>query len=306
MNKKKKYIVTLIIMAVFITILLLHRKHIKVSESCEFPVIEKNLPNENQQNTIITELEPLEIADTEITIIPGINETSTDEIMKNEQEISQEPLSQGTYQTTEKNTKKVQSSTTTKETTQKTDDKVTIQNTKEESLPVTQPEETQKETVEPETIQPESVQPETVEPEVVPEQTEETPPQQEEIEKDDSVVEKEETNEIDLSKYDYYEKSLNGSYKGFIKDDAEIAKLKSLINTCIEQFGYTNTKVEENADSSLARSGLRYFTANITNVQNAVYDSDYFTISYYAEKEYHISADGKETFFQIRSYIKVK
>ena len=157
MNKKKKYIVTLIIMAVFITILLLHRKHIKVSESCEFPVIEKNLPNENQQNTIITELEPLEIADTEITIIPGINETSTDEIMKNEQEISQEPLSQGTYQTTEKNTKKVQSSTTTKETTQKTDDKVTIQNTKEESLPVTQPEETQKETVEPETIQPESV-----------------------------------------------------------------------------------------------------------------------------------------------------
>lgn len=302
MNKKRKYIVTLIIIAlivaVFMTIFLLHRKHTKVSESCDFPVMENNLPNEIQENNIISELEPLEIIDTEI---PGINEVATDEFIKNEQEISQEPISQETHQTIEKNNTKKQSSTATQETIKKTDDKVTIQNTKEENLPITQPEETKKETVESETVQPEIV-----EPEITPEQSQENPPKQEDIKENDNVVEKEETNEIDLSKYDYYEKSLNGSYKGFIKDDAEIAKLKSLISTCIEQFGYTNAKIEENADSSLARSGLRYFTANITNVQNAVYNSDYFTISYYAEKEYHISADGKETFFQIRSYIKVK
>lgn len=305
MNKNKKYIVTLIIIAlivaVLITIFLLHKKHTKISKSCKFPVIENNLPNETQQNNLISDLEPLEIIDAEVPIIDDINETTNGEFIKNEQELSQEPISQETHQTIEKNNTKTQSSTTTKETTKKTDDKVTIQNTKEENLPIPQPEEPKKETVEPE-----KVQSEIVEPEITPEQPQETPSQQEEIKENDSVVEKEETNEIDLSKYDYYEKSLNGSYKGFIKDDAEIAKLKSLINTCIEEFGYTNAKVEENADSSLARSGLRYFTANITNVQNAVYNTDYFTISYYAEKEYHISADGKETFFQIRSYIKVK
>lgn len=115
---------------------------------------------------------------------------------------------------------------------------------------------------------------------------------------------KEETKKIDLSKYDYYENSLNGSYKGFIKDDAEMSKLKTLIDTAINEFGYTNVKIVQ--DSSLPKSGLRSFTANKTNVENLVYDSDGFTICYYAVKEYHISSDGTETLFQTRSYIKVK
>ena len=59
-------------------------------------------------------------------------------------------------------------------------------------------------------------------------------------------------------------------------------------------------------NSSLPRSGLRCFTANKTNVENAVYDSEGFTICYYAVKEYHIAADGTETLFQTRSYIKIK
>lgn len=113
-----------------------------------------------------------------------------------------------------------------------------------------------------------------------------------------------ETKKIDLSKYDYYEESINGSYKGFIKDTAEMSKLKSLIDNAISEFGYTNVKVVQ--DSSLAQSGLRSFTANKTNVENAVYDSDGFTICYYAVKEYHISSDGTESLFQSRSYIKVK
>lgn len=113
-----------------------------------------------------------------------------------------------------------------------------------------------------------------------------------------------ETKKIDLSKYDYYENSLNGSYKGFIRDDAEMSKLKSLIDTCIKEFGYTNVKIVQ--DSSLAQSGARSFTANKTNVENAVYDSDGFTICYYAVKEYHISSDGTESLFQTRSYIKVR
>ena len=113
-----------------------------------------------------------------------------------------------------------------------------------------------------------------------------------------------ETKKIDLSKYDYYEESQNGSYKGFIKDNQEMNKLKSLIDTCIGEFGYKNVKVMQ--DSSLPRSGLRSFTANKTNVENAVYDSEGFTICYYAVKEYHIAADGTETLFQTISYIKVK
>lgn len=115
---------------------------------------------------------------------------------------------------------------------------------------------------------------------------------------------KQETKKIDLSKYDYYEKSLNGTYKGFVRDNAEMSRLKSLIDTCIVEFGYTNVKIVQ--DSSLAQSGLRSFTANKTNVENEVYNSDGFTICYYAVKEYHISSDGTETLFQTRSYIKVK
>ena len=118
---------------------------------------------------------------------------------------------------------------------------------------------------------------------------------------EDSKVE---TKKIDLSKYDYYEESINGSYKGFIKDTAEMSKLKSLIDNAICEFGYTNVKVVQ--DSSIAQSGLRSFTANKTNVENAVYNSDGFTICYYAVKEYHISSDGTQSLFQSRSYIRVK
>ena len=83
-----------------------------------------------------------------------------------------------------------------------------------------------------------------------------------------------------------------------------MSKLKTLIDTAINEFGYTNVKIVQ--DSSLPKIGLRSFTANKTNVENLVYDSDGFTICYYAVKEYHISSDGTETLFQTRSYIKVK
>ena len=81
-------------------------------------------------------------------------------------------------------------------------------------------------------------------------------------------------------------------------------KLKNLIDSSISNFGYKNVKIVE--DSSLAKSGVRYFTANKTNVDNLVYDSDGFGIYYYAVKEYIISKDGTESYFQTRSYIKVK
>lgn len=109
---------------------------------------------------------------------------------------------------------------------------------------------------------------------------------------------------INLSKYNFYEKQPNGTYKGFIEDQAEINKLKGLIDSAINNFGYKNMKVV--LDSSLAKSGTMYFTANKTNVENVVYNSEGFGIYYYAIKEYYISANGTETFFQTRSYIKVK
>lgn len=111
-------------------------------------------------------------------------------------------------------------------------------------------------------------------------------------------------NKIDLSKYSYYEKGSDGSYKGFIEDKGEINKIKNLIDSAIKNFGYKNVKTV--VDSSLAKSGARYFTANKTNVDNLVYDSDGFGIYYYAVKEYIISKDGTESYFQTRSYIKVK
>lgn len=112
------------------------------------------------------------------------------------------------------------------------------------------------------------------------------------------------SNKINLSKYDFYEKGPNGSYKGFIKDKTEINNLKKLIDDAIKKLGYKIIKVKP--DSSLAKSGARYFTANKTNVENEIYDSDGFSIYYYAVKEYIISANGTEKYFQTRSYIKVK
>lgn len=117
-------------------------------------------------------------------------------------------------------------------------------------------------------------------------------------------VKKEEEKKIDLSKYDYYEESLNGTYKAFIKDTANMSVLKSLIDECIIEFGYTDVKVVQ--DKTLATSGADYFTINKNNVENLVYDTEGFTIYYYSVKEYHISSEGTETYFQTRGYIKVR
>ena len=187
--------------------------------------------------------------------------------MENKIETSTDTTAKENPKTNETNTTKTQSNSSTKTETIGANIKVTNQNTKEENRSITQ---------------------------------------QETIQSNNSEIKTEETKKIDLSKYDYYETGLNGTYKGFIKDTQEIENLKSLINTCINENGYKNVKVESIPDSSLARSGLRYFTANKTNVNNAINDCDGFTISYYAVKEYNITANGTETFFQTRSYIKVK
>lgn len=112
-----------------------------------------------------------------------------------------------------------------------------------------------------------------------------------------------ETKKIDLSKYSRYENALNGGYKAYMKNDSEMDKLKGLIDACIKKFGYTNVKVIPN--SSIVGS-TQSFTANKTNVGNKVYNSEDFTIYYYAETEYHITAEGTESVFQYRSYIKVQ
>lgn len=111
----------------------------------------------------------------------------------------------------------------------------------------------------------------------------------------------EEQVELDFTKYDRYYAGLNGGYTCFNKNTEETQRLKQLIENAIQEFGYTNVKVVE--DSSMNKD--RYFTANKTNVQNAIYDSDGFTIHYYAETEYHLSVTGEEKVFQIRSYIEI-
>ena len=107
--------------------------------------------------------------------------------------------------------------------------------------------------------------------------------------------------QLDFSKYDRYYPALNGGYTCFKKNPEEIAKLKSLIEDAIKEFGYENVIIIE--DSSIISE--RYFTANKTNVQNVVYNSDYFTILYYAETEYGLTKNGNERINQIRSYTKV-
>lgn len=112
-----------------------------------------------------------------------------------------------------------------------------------------------------------------------------------------------EVKKVDLSKYSRYENALNGGYKAYMKNDSEMNKLKGLIDTCIKEFGYTDVKV---IPSSSIIGSTQSFTANKTNVENKVYNSEDFTIYYYAETEYHITAEGTETIFQYRSYIKVQ
>ena len=110
-----------------------------------------------------------------------------------------------------------------------------------------------------------------------------------------------EQKQLDFSKYDRYYNAMNGGYTCFKKNPEEIAKLKSLIEDAIKEFEYENVGMNE--DSSMINE--RYFTANKTNVQNVVYNSDYFTILYYAETEYGLTKDGVERINQIRSYMKV-
>ena len=130
-------------------------------------------------------------------------------------------------------------------------------------------------------------------------------PKQEIKQETKEEVKQEETKEnpitINLDKYDRYEKTVGG-YKGFKRNDAEIEKLRNLINEAIQEFGYANVTLQ--VDSSITNT--RYFTANKTNVENLVYNSEYFTICYYAETEYLINEDGTESVLQVRSYGKVK
>jgi len=107
--------------------------------------------------------------------------------------------------------------------------------------------------------------------------------------------------QLDFSKYDRYSPALNGGYTCFKKNPEEIAKLRNLLEAAIQEFGYTNITLVE--DSSIVSN--RYFTANKTNAQNVVYNAEYFTIHYYAETEYTLSADGTEHIFQLRSYTKL-
>ncbi len=127
----------------------------------------------------------------------------------------------------------------------------------------------------------------------------------EEIKQEEQPMADQETNEeiiqLDFSKYDRYYPALNGGYTCFKKNPEEIAKLKGLIEDAIQEFGYKNVKIVE--DSSIISD--RYFTANRTNVQNVVYNSEDFTIHYYAETEYGLTANGEEFIFQVRSYAKI-
>lgn len=271
MNKKKICIGIIIVLVIFdiicFSIFLVNKKQIQVSENSEEFIYEEDLSDEELLDNIYNEVETEEI-NTETTDEKSEIEESS---MENKIETSTDTTVKENPKTNETNTNtkttKTQSNSSTKTETTGANTKATNKNTKEENISITQ---------------------------------------QETIQSNNSEVKTEETKKIDLSKYDYYETVLNGTYKGFIKDTQEIENLKSLINACIKENGYQNVKVESTPDSSLARSGLRYFTANKTNVNNAINDCDGFTISYYAVKEYHISANGTETFFQTRSYIKVK
>lgn len=121
------------------------------------------------------------------------------------------------------------------------------------------------------------------------------------------VEEKKETAEqkvkLDFTKYDRYTPALNGGYTCFKKNNNEIAKLKGLIDQAVSTFGYKNVKVIQSKDIAMS---TRYFTANRTNVENKVYNSEDFTIYYYAEAEYTLSSQGVENFIQYRSYITVR
>lgn len=107
---------------------------------------------------------------------------------------------------------------------------------------------------------------------------------------------------LDFSKYDRYYPALNGGYTCFKKNNVEIAKLRGLLESAIQEFGYTDIKLVE--DSSVISD--RYFTANKTNAQNVIYNAEGCAIHYYAETEYTLSANGNESIFQVRSYAEIR
>lgn len=277
MNKKKICIGIIVFLAFFniicFSIVIINKSQKQVSESIEDFIFDDNYSDMESIENINNAL----VSDEEIEVPIDENSTIEDFSLETKTEISINSSLEEDSKNNGQNTPKSQVSTSQKNETPVVNTKIPNQNTKEEKTSITQQENTQ---------------------------TNNSETKKEEIKKEETKIE--DTKKIDLSKYDYNENGLNGTYKGFIKDTAEIEKLKSLINTCIKENDYKNVKVESQGDSSLARSNLRYFTANKTNVNNAINDCDGFTISYYAVKEYHISANGTETFFQTRSYIKVK
>lgn len=287
MNKKKICIGIIVFLTFFniicFSIVIINKSQKQVSESIEDFIFDDNYSDiesfENINNVLVTD-EEIEVSVDENSKIEDFSLEATTEISINSS-LEEDSKNNG------QNTPKPQVSTSQKNETPVVNTKILNQNTKEEKTSITQQENTQINNSE------------TKKEEIKNEET-----KIEESKKEETKIE--DTKKIDLSKYDYYENGLNGTYKGFIKDTAEIEKLKSLINTCIKENDYKNVKVKSQGDSSLARSNLRYFTANKTNVNNAINDCDGFTISYYAVKEFHISANGTETFFQTRSYIKVK
>ncbi len=141
----------------------------------------------------------------------------------------------------------------------------------------------------------------TIKEEPIKEETSKVPETEQTQKTEEENIDIQETTQLDFSKYDRYYPALNGGYTCFKKNTEEIAKLKGLIEDAIEEFGYTNVKIVE--DSSIISD--RYFTANKTNVQNLVYNTEYCTIHYYAETEYTLSKDGVEKVFQLRSYAKL-
>ena len=82
--------------------------------------------------------------------------------------------------------------------------------------------------------------------------------------KQETLVEEPKPVQLDFSKYDRYYPALNNGYTCFKKNPQEMAKLRGLLESAIQEFGYTDVKLIE--DSSVVSN--RYFTANRTNAQN--------------------------------------
>lgn len=234
-------------------------------------------------------LEVSKINDTEITEEKIVEETKEENISNNE-------LIQNTEENIEQETEEKQENKETKENNEKN-----IQATKEKTNVETQKIKENNNKTEKNTDKQQSTKQDTnSKTEIIKKEENKIEiPKTEEVKPETSKVE---TKKIDLSKYDRYENASDGGYKAYKKSDSEISKLKGLIESCIKEFGYTNVKLVQ---SSSIINTAHYFTANKTNVSNKVYNSEDFTIYYYAETEYHITSSGEESVFQNRSYIEI-